>query len=185
MSSSSSSSSLSSSSPTLAQMWPQDVGVLLRWPDLLDFFPGWAKSPAHSYNALTRLVLYSGGVMFYFRRDWRVLTGVALLMLYMFGQQDKYAMETFWINRRDMRLLDEVAPEPDSQEVAVKTEAQRMARRILENPRDIGSRPAIVPTPDDKFFAHRPVRNDWSHHELPSFMDGKVGAMKSVAKLAG
>jgi hypothetical protein len=173
-----------SSSGSQTQVWPKDVGVLFRWPDVVDMFPGSQKDAARSFNALSRLVLFGGLSLFYVQRKPVFLAGTALLMLYLFGEQYKYDEEYYSMAKRDMQMENAVAPKPDPVKKSLQTEAAVAARRMLENPRDITARPALVPTTDDKIFASRPLPagGDWSETTFPDWMAGGVGTLKTAMK---
>jgi hypothetical protein len=174
---------LTETSAMTSVMWPNDVAVLFRWPDVLDLFPSPDKDPAKSYNALSRLVLFGGLTLFYVRREPVVLASTAMLMYYLFGQQNKYnnTQSANEQNPSDAQKPAEIE-ENVAKERAMKIEAQVVAQRLVNNPREIRGRAAIVPTPDDVMFAHRPTK-DWSvSTEEPEWMSGKVGVMKSVVK---
>lgn len=156
--------------------------MLFRWPDILDLFPMPSKEPAKSYNAISRLVLFGGLTMFYVRRNPAFLTGTALIMLYLFGEQDKY-IESYYMTRKDMKLEEDMAPPPDPNKDTLTNEAKVAAQRMTSNPRDIQARPAIVPTADDKIYAARPLpTGGWDETRFPDWMAGNVGLFKSVVK---
>lgn len=160
-------------------VWPKDIGVLFRWPGVLDVFPSPSKEPARSYNALSRVVLFGGCALFYVQREPVFLAGTAMLMWYLFGQQHKYLNGGDKTGDDDEQLLVS-GPDPDKNILA--KEAKLNAQRMLQNPRDLGSRAAIVSTVDDRIFASRPVHGggEWKGSQLPEWMDGKVGTMKST-----
>ena len=148
---------------------------------VLDVFPGSNKESALSFNAISRLILFGGISLYCVERKPMFLAGTALLMLYMFGEQNKFK-ESYYMNTADMKLEDDVAPKTNPKKAAIKQEAQATARRMIENPRDLQSRAAIVPTVDDKVFATRPtpgVGGDWKETRFPEYMSGAVGWMKS------
>ncbi len=150
----------------------------MRWPDILDVFPSPNKQAARSYNALARLVVFGGATLYYVRKEPMFLLGTGLLLLYLFGEQDKYR-EAFYMTALDKKTEDTVAPPPDPKAAALVIERQTFAQRMVHNPRDIGARPAIVPTVNDKILASRP---NFAFLRFPDWMSGKVGAMKSFVK---
>lgn len=173
-----------SESKQTTTMWPHDLGVLFRWPELLDVFPSAKKEAAVSYNAISRLVVYGGLVLYSVKREPIILAGTAMMMLYLFNQRDRYK-ESYYMNIADMMTDDEVAPQRDQQAEALQQETSTAARRMVDNPRDIRSRAAIVPTTDDKIYAARPALNNgnWDDTRSPqTYLDGMVGIYKSVQR---
>ena len=164
-------------------VWPEDIGVLVRWPDLLDVFPSPARNAAASFNALSRLVLFGGAALYLARRDTTFVYGTALLLFFLFGEKEKYR-ESYYMTKWDTKLEDDVAPKPNPKKDALKQEAQAAARRMVENPRDIRGRAAIVPTTDDVIFATRPTigKGNWTETQFPDFMSGNVGSMKPMVR---
>jgi hypothetical protein len=166
---------------TATELWPKDIGVLLRWPDILDIIPNSSKSPARSYNALSRLILFGGCAFFSVQKNPIFLIGAAVLLWYMFGEQDKYK-ESYYMTKRDMQLEDQVAPAPDPHKATMQVETQVAARRMVQNPRDVTGRAALVPTVDDRVFASRPTVSDWTETRFPDWMSGAVGSMKPFVR---
>ena len=168
----------------MAVKWPNDLGVLFRWPAVLDVFPSPNKDCAVSFNALSRLILFGGVTLFYVRRDPMVLAGTSLLMLYLFGEQHKFHESYYNVNKWDVKLEDDVAPKRDVTKESLQQEATTAARRMVENPRDLRGRAAIVSTVDDKIYASRPapISGDWTGNRFPEYMSGRVGGMKATVR---
>jgi hypothetical protein len=152
----------------------------------MDVFPHADKPAAQSYNAISRLVLFGGLGLYGYKRDPTILGATALLMLYLWSQQNKYT-ETYYMSKLDRQIEDMVAPKRDQNKEAKTQEVATAARRMVDNPRDIGPRPAIVPTTDDKIYplvrCHPKVIGQTADSHQPTWTAKSVYINRSSVRL--